>query len=50
MLVRIEFNHTPTVDLQPQPPVSVDALDGPQLAVSNSEVVGRRCELNAVAH
>src|SRR5208282_4475488 len=50
MLVRIEFNHTPTVDLQAQPPVSVDALDGPQLAVRNSEVVGRRSELNAVAY
>src|SRR5208282_2661699 len=50
MLVRIEFNHTPTVDLQAQPPVSVDALDGPQLAVRNSEGVGRCSELNAVAY
>src|SRR5271165_896199 len=50
MLVRIEFNHTPTVDLQAHPPVFLDALDCPQLAVRNSEVVGRRSELNAVAY
>src|SRR5208283_2899180 len=50
MLVRIELNHTPTVDLQAQPPVSVDALDGSQLAVCNSEVVGRCGELDAVAY
>jgi hypothetical protein len=35
MLARIEFNHTPTFDLQAQPLVSVDALDGPQLSVGN---------------
>src|SRR5580698_4483302 len=50
MLVRIEFNHTPTVDLQAQPPVFLDPLDGPQLAVRNFQLVGRRSELNAVAY
>ena len=50
MLGRIEFNGAATVHPEAQPPVSVDALDGPQLAVRNSEVVGRRSELNAVAY
>src|SRR5450631_1205482 len=49
MLGRVDFNGAATVHLQAQPPVPVDALDGPQLAVRNSEVVGRRSELNAVA-
>ena len=47
----IELNHTTTVDLKAQAGQSpVDAFDGPQLAVRNSEVVGRRGELNAVAY
>src|SRR5208282_458486 len=50
MLVRVELDRTTTVHLQAQVPVFVDALDGPQLAVRNSEVVGRRGELNAVAY
>ena len=50
MLGRIEFNRAATVHPQAQPPVFVDALDGPQLAVRNFELVGRRGELDAVAH
>jgi hypothetical protein len=44
-LARIEFDPTPTVHLQTQPTISVDALDGPPLAVRDSEVVGRYAEL-----
>ena len=49
MLARIEFYRSATVDFQAQPPVFLDPLDGPQLAVRNFEFVGRRSELNAVA-
>ena len=45
-LVRIKLDRTTTVHLQAEPVVSAYALDGPQLAVRNSEVVGRRSELN----
>ena len=38
----IEFDRAPTVHLQAQPPVFVNALDGGQLAVRNFELVGRR--------
>jgi hypothetical protein len=47
---RVEFNSAATVHLQTQAPDFVDAFDGDQLAVRNSEVVGRRGELDAVAH
>jgi len=50
MQTRIEFDVAPTVYLQAQPLVSVDASDGAQLAVRNSEVVGWAGELNAVAY
>src|SRR5208337_5608385 len=49
MLERIELDRAATVHLQAQPPVFVNAVDGPQLAVRNFEFVGRRGELNAVA-
>src|SRR5260370_30250729 len=49
MLVRIKLDRTTTVHLQAQPPVSVDALDGPQLSVGNFWLVGGRGELDAVA-
>jgi len=50
MLGYIKHDCATAVHLQAQPPDFVDALDGPQLAVRDSEVVGRRSELNAVAH
>jgi hypothetical protein len=50
MLARVRFDGAVILHLQAQPLVSVDALDHPQLAVRNSEVVGRRGELDAVAH
>ena len=51
MLGRVEFDRAATVHLQPQPPVFVDALDGPRTLGSNSNVpVGRYSELNVVAH
>ncbi len=49
MLGRVEFNGAATVHPQAQTPVFVDAFDGAQLAVRNSEVVGRRGELDAAA-
>jgi hypothetical protein len=49
MLARIEFNRTAAVHFQAQPPVFVDALDSPQLAVRNFQFVGRCGELDAVA-
>jgi hypothetical protein len=50
MLARVEFNGAATVDLQVQPPIFLDVLDGSQLAVRNFQFVGWRGELDAVAH
>src|SRR5450755_1865300 len=50
MLGRVEFNVAATVHPQAQTPVFVDAFDGAHLAVRNSEVIGRRRELDAVSH
>ena len=50
MLARIEFDRAATVHFQVQPPVFVDVLDGPQLAVRNFQFVGRRGELDAAAY
>src|SRR5580704_15289344 len=50
MLGRVEFKGAATVHPEAQTPVFIDAFDGTQLAVRNSEVIGRRGKLNAVAH
>ena len=50
MLARVEVDRAATVHLQAQPPVVLDALDGPQLAIRNFQFVSRRGELDAVAY
>jgi len=49
-LARIEFDRAATVHFHSQPPIFLYALDGAQLAVRNFQFVGRRGDMEAVAH